>query len=140
MPVLDGSIVQVQLGQRRSVRLRVILPDSPHVLPGRLGADAQARATGLIGIPVAYHRNVRASWAGNLGRCDAAAARPVTIPVGMLYLTDLARVIAARRGWGVIAHKDAGRLQPRGRCRGPYRRPSVVTHLQGRCAPGPGSG
>jgi len=68
MPVLDGSIVQVQLGQRRSVRLRVILPDSPHVLPGRLGADAQARATGLIGIPVAYHRNVRVSWAGNVGR------------------------------------------------------------------------
>jgi len=131
MPVLDGSIVQVQLGQRRSVRLRVILPDSPHVLPGRLGADAQARATGLIGIPVAYHRNVRVSWAGNVGRVRHGQWQ---FQWGMLYLTDLARVIAAWRGWSVIAHKGAGRG------RGLYRRPDVVTHLKVRCAPGPGPG
>ena len=65
---------------------------------------------------------------------------PLPTRIGLSYLTDLARVIAAWRGWGVIAHKGAGRLRPRGRCRGLHRRRGVVTYLKVRCAPGPGSG
>jgi len=131
MPVLDGSIVQVQLGQRRSVRLRVILPDSPHVLPGRLGADAQAPGQRLDRHP----GRVPPQRARLLGRHRRAVRHGQwQFQWGMLYLTDLARVIAAWRGWSVIAHKGAGRG------RGLYRRPDVVTHLKVRCAPGPGPG
>ena len=49
MPVLDGSMVQVEFGGRRPARVCVFLPDSSHVLLGRLFADAQAPGHRLDG-------------------------------------------------------------------------------------------
>src|SRR5215472_9996672 len=45
---------------------------------------------------------------------------PFPTNIGLSYLTNLAQVIAARRHWGRSARRGAGRLQPRGRCRGLY--------------------
>src|SRR5215472_18052932 len=69
MPVLDGTMVQVQFGGRCPVRLCVLLPDPSHVLLSRLLADAQAPGHRLDG----HARRIQPQRTGLL----SAQRRPV---------------------------------------------------------------
>ena len=89
----------------------------PGVSP-TLAALAGTRADPVCFTRAADRRDRRGVY---IVHADPWARAPVCLSptrIALSYLTDLARVIAARHGWGMIAHRGAGRLPPRGRCRG----------------------